>query len=125
MKNGFTLIELLAVIVILAIIGLITTPKVLDMIEKSKEDKAIDSTYVYIEALEKQNIMAIFDKKYNLYLEGEYQVDKIKVQVKGEQPTSGTLKINNKYEVVEALICMDGYLVKYKINEKTKTIGKC
>ena len=51
MKNGFTLIELLAVIVILAIIGLITTPKVLDMIEKSKEDKAIDSTYVYIEAL--------------------------------------------------------------------------
>lgn len=125
MKNGFTLIELLAVIVILAIIGLITTPKVLDMIEKSKEDKAIDSTYVYIEALEKQNIMAIFDKKYNLYLEGEYQVDKIKVQVKGEQPTSGTLKINNKYEVIEALICMDGYLVKYKINEKTKTIGKC
>lgn len=125
MKNGFTLIELLAVIVILAIIGLITTPKVLDMIEKSKEDKAIDSTYVYIEALEKQNIMAIFDKKYDLYLEGEYQVDKIKVQVKGEQPTSGTLKINNKYEVIEALICMDGYLVKYKINEKTKTIGKC
>ena len=125
MKNGFTLIELLAVIVILAIIGLITTPKVLDMIEKSKEDKAIDSTYVYIEALEKQNIMAIFDKKYNLYLEGEYQVDKIKVQVKGEQPTSGTLKINNKYEVIEALICMDRYLVKYKINEKTKTIGKC
>ena len=125
MKNGFTLIELLAVIVILAIIGLITTPKVLDMIEKSKEDKAIDSTYVYIEALEKQNIMAIFDKKYNLYLEGEYQVDKIKVQVKREQPTSGTLKINNKYEVIEALICMDGYLVKYKINEKTKTIGKC
>ena len=69
--------------------------------------------------------MAIFDKKYDLYLEGEYQVDKIKVQVKGEQPTSGTLKINNKYEVIEALICMDGYLVKYKINEKTKTIGKC
>ncbi len=37
MKKGFTLIELLAVIVILAIIALISTPLILNVIEESKE----------------------------------------------------------------------------------------
>ncbi|MDD3187228.1 MAG: prepilin-type N-terminal cleavage/methylation domain-containing protein [Bacilli bacterium] len=41
MKKGFTLIELLAVIVILAIIAVITTPIILNVIEDSKE-KAFD-----------------------------------------------------------------------------------
>ena len=36
MKKGFTLIELLAVIVILAVIALIATPLVIDMIEESR-----------------------------------------------------------------------------------------
>ena len=39
MKNkGFTLIELLAVIVILAIIALIATPVILNIIDDSKEE---------------------------------------------------------------------------------------
>ena len=36
-KKGFTLIELLAVIVILAVIALIATPMILNVIETSKK----------------------------------------------------------------------------------------
>ena len=37
MKKGFTLIELLAVIVILAIIALISTPMILGVVESAKK----------------------------------------------------------------------------------------
>lgn len=40
MKKGFTLIELLAVIVILAIVALIATPIVLDVIDDAKKSAA-------------------------------------------------------------------------------------
>ena len=40
-KKGFTLIELLAVIVILAIIALIATPIVLNIIADSKENSQL------------------------------------------------------------------------------------
>lgn len=43
--KGFTLIELLAVIVILAIIALIATPIVLNLIEKARKGAAQDSAY--------------------------------------------------------------------------------
>ena len=45
MKKGFTLIELLAVIIILAVIALITTPVVLNVVEKSKKEALKDSAY--------------------------------------------------------------------------------
>ena len=48
MKKGFTLIELLAVIVILAIIALIATPIVLDIIEDSKNNASLRSAENYL-----------------------------------------------------------------------------
>lgn len=125
MKKGFTLVELLAVIVILAIIGLIVTPQVLSMIKHSEEASAVDSAYVYIEALEKQNVMAVFDKKYPLYEKGTYKTEDIKVSVKGSYPTSGTVEVNRQYQVGKAELCMKGYLIEYEMNRKTKTSGKC
>ena len=44
-EKGFTLIELLAVIIILSVIMVIAVPKVLDVINKSKEGAFIDSAY--------------------------------------------------------------------------------
>ncbi len=52
-KKGFTLIELLAVIVILAIIALIATPIILNVIEEAKKNASKSSAYGYIEAAEK------------------------------------------------------------------------
>ena len=124
-KKGFTLVELLAVIVILAVIALIATPQVLGMIEQAKEASAIDSVYGYIEAIEKQNAMALFDKKYTLYEKGNYNITDIEIHLKGTSPSSGTIEINNKTQVVEAEVCINGYLIRYQINQKAKSFGKC
>lgn len=56
-RKGFTLIELLAVIVILAIIALIATPIILNMINDAKKSAAKDSAYGYIAGIE--NYMAL------------------------------------------------------------------
>ena len=50
--KGFTLIELLAVIVILAIIALITTPIVLGIINDAKEAANLRSVEAYAKAIE-------------------------------------------------------------------------
>ena len=50
-KKGFTLIELLAVIVILAIIALIATPIVLNIIERARVGAAKASAQGYIDSV--------------------------------------------------------------------------
>lgn len=64
-KKGFTLIELLAVIVILAIIALIATPIILNMINDAKKSAAKDSAYGYIDAVEKYIALAAMGKDIN------------------------------------------------------------
>jgi type IV pilus assembly protein PilA len=60
-KKGFTLIELLAIIVILAIIALITTPIVLNLINQSKEAANKRSVEAYAKAVE----YAVMQYEYN------------------------------------------------------------
>ena len=52
MKKGFTLIELLGVIVILAIIALIASPIVLNIINDSKINSVKSSASMYLKAAE-------------------------------------------------------------------------
>ena len=49
-NKGFTLIELLAVIVILAIIALISTPIIIGVIENARNKAAVNSAYGVIDA---------------------------------------------------------------------------
>ena len=60
-KKGFTLIELLAVIVILAIIALIITPIVSDIIESSKKAAAKRSVEGYISAANNAAAVSLID----------------------------------------------------------------
>lgn len=109
-KKGFTLVELLAVIVILAIIALIATPIILNVIDNAKEGAAKNSAYGYIDALEKANAQEILKNSEVTVLNDTYTIsdsgkvvtygsDKSKsmnVNFKGDAPTDGgTLTYTN------------------------------
>lgn len=87
-KKGFTLIELLAVIVILALIALIATPKLLQVIEDSKERARIQSFRALIKASDiyiSQSIMLNGSLDGNLF-------DAVKDRIKGDKPDSGDVR---------------------------------
>ena len=108
-KKGFTLVELLAVIVILAIIALIATPIILNVIDNAKEGAAKNSAYGYIDALEKANAQAILKNSEVTVLNDTYKISdsgkvvtygsdnkSMTVNFKGDAPTDGgTLTYTN------------------------------
>ena len=98
-KRGFTLIELLAVIVVLAIIALIATPIVMNVIKKANEGAAERSADNYIKAVE--TLIATSKLDGNPVADGEYVIDGEgnltfgDVEVSGTKPVGGTVKIEN------------------------------
>lgn len=60
-KNGFTLIELLAVIIILAIIALIATPIVLNVVDDAKKSAATSEANLIVSSI--QNGCSVKDMK--------------------------------------------------------------
>ncbi len=123
MKNkGFTLIELLAVIVILAIIALITTPTILGVVEKSKKGAAEASALGYIDAIEKQ--IAMDNLEGTTYTNrDDYVYDEIKINIKGSTPTGGLYSLNNN-KIIAATFCINDRIVEYS-NDQAKAKGKC
>ena len=114
-EKGFTLIELLAVIVILAIIALIATPIILNIIKDSKEESNKRSIEMYAKAL--QNSVA----KYQLN-GTKLEINKLKVKENsmGKEFENTDLKIDYDGNVVCGAIEVykDGnvYLAKCKVN---------
>jgi type IV pilus assembly protein PilA len=121
-EKGFTLTELLAVMVILAILAIISTPKVVTVLEQSKKSAAVNSAYTYINAIESYNTMAMVNISKNLIVSGS--ISNIDVEMKGTYPTEGTVVINSKHIVEEATLCISGYKIEYK-DETASVTGKC
>ena len=121
-KKGFTLIELLAVIVILAIIALIATPIILNMIENAKKGAAIDSAYGYIDAIEYNNSLAEFNKNYKKIEDGSYSdFEKLgDVKVKGKVPDYIEYTIL-KGKVTKAGMCINNINIDYINNKAQKS----
>ena len=141
MRNGFTLIELLAVIVILAIIALIATPLVLNIINDSRESATLRSVDFYLDGVEFAVAQSTLKNKnvkdgiYNLLENGnvclEYDannkcISTLKVQVDGEVPNGGMLRIesgkisNHNLIYSESMIVVNGKLRSEKACKITK-----
>ena len=101
-KKGFTLIELLAVIIVLAIIALIATPIIFNVIENAKIKSLENSCYGVIDAVRTK------------YAEGLLNLNKItngnvnELTVSGEKPIAGTWTIYNSKDSVEKGIKIEG-----------------
>lgn len=116
-NKGFTLIELLAVIVVLAIIALIATPMVLNIIDEAKKGAARSSAYAYIHAVEMKIAMDMISEDdatgTTTITSATY------ASVKGEKPETEGLSLRFSDGVIEdnSTISVDGYDFKISNNE--------
>ena len=133
-KRGFTLIELLAVVVILAIIALIITPVISDLIESSRFASAVDSVLAYV--AEANNQAAVSDEVtiggfegYSLDLSNNNRLETgvtdselAKINYKGKGPSYVYLHFDDlgKY-VNDGHFCMWGYSIDYKTDTDMDT----
>ena len=119
-NKGFTLIELLAVIVILALIALIATPIILNVINDAKKQAAKDSAYGYMDAVEKYIVSSELEDES--IPDGTYRVEDLnkKISVKGSTPDNGNIEIKNS-SVKSYDIGIDGYVVSNGKVDKVST----
>ena len=123
-KKGFTLIELLAVIVILAIIALMVTPMISDLIESSRYASAVDSALAYVAGANSQaaadtGIGGFEDFSLNLTEEDSLETgltdeELAKIKYKGKGPTYVYLHFDTKSkQVSDAKFCIWGFSIDY------------
>ena len=97
-RNGFTLIELLAVIVILAIIALISTPIILGVIDDARLNSARDAAYGLADAVRLQYVEQMYADSGNQTVSYNGLITSIKVS--GTKPDSGYWSIDNEGSVI-------------------------
>ncbi len=121
MKNkGFTLIELLAIIIILAIIGVITVPIILGIIDDAKKGAAKDSAYRYIDAIDNYYYSNSFNNP-SFNIEGsKYKIDNNgylvsndetiihEISFSGTIPNQGLIDINSE-GIINGCIVINNY----------------
>ncbi len=113
MKKGFTLIELLAVIVILGIIAVITTPLIMGVIEDARKSAALSSAQGYVEAVEQSIMESELDLEGENLSDGTYEIETLKnIEYKGKGPTQGYVEIKDM-EVVSAHLCVNDHSIDY------------
>ena len=117
-RKGFTLVELLAVIVILSVIALITTPLILNVIEEVKEKSSIESVNGILDAAEKYEITSMLEGETTKRF--EFPED-TKLQYKGTKPEKGTLIIDEEGNT-SITVLINGYCVRKRFNETTPSI---
>lgn len=126
-SHGFTLIELLAVIIVLAVIGLVATPIVLNVIEKAKEKANLNAVYGIMDA------GRIYYTESAINPEKKDKIKNLKniypeIQLHGTKPEKGTLYVNeNGLSAVAVVIGKNCYMKKFdgqmQINESDCDLG--
>ncbi len=121
-KKGFTLIELLAVIVVLAVIALIATPIVLNLVKTAKIGSAEQSVTGYVKSIENTIIKDMINNKE--VSDGNYKYNSIEADISGKRPTSGKYTVKNG-KVESGNFCVDGYTIEYKNGQSKKISDTC
>ena len=104
-KNGFTLIELLAVIIVLAIIALIATPIIFNVIENAKIKSLENSCYGVIDAVRTKYAEGLLNSENGLV---DLTGDVADLTIAGEHPYMGTWEIDNSKDSAERGIKIQG-----------------
>ena len=126
-KKGFTLIELLAVIVILAVIALIATPLIMNVINDAKKNSFKDSAYGIIKAVE---LRVMEEEQKQTATGGPYKVDVAGTSItySGDKPTQGMALIDRNGNIT-LYMKNDSFCAKKEANTTeitvTSTPGDC
>ncbi len=134
--KGFTLIELLAVIVIIAVLALITTPIVFDVIQNSKENAFKDTAHGLVLAAgtyQAQQQALNRDTTLNINYATSSESEKELLKTKGTLPDAGELSIDSKGKVTLALWSNEAKVCAVKkasakevtVNENIKSASDC
>ncbi|MEG2321980.1 MAG: prepilin-type N-terminal cleavage/methylation domain-containing protein, partial [Bacilli bacterium] len=101
-NSGFTLIELLAVIIILAVIALIATPVVLNVVNKAKVSAIVNSAYGVADTAKLKYIESLLDDTPTT--NGSVTT----LPVSGEKPNAGNWKIDTTTTGTGAKVSIEG-----------------
>src|SRR5574344_1427122 len=107
-RKAFTLIELLAVIVILAIIALIITPVITDIIKSARESSDLRSAEAYVKAGDNFYAEATLDSNKSSLL-GTNVINSLEVN---NAEATGTLIVNSDGTVAMAIVLNNKCYVK-------------
>ena len=125
-EKGFTLIELLAIIVILAVIALIATPIILNVVSNSRKNAAADGAYNVVKAVELAYSQASMDinAPKSLYVSfsngtptvsetaGGTQLD-IEINLSGSKPKEGIVEIDAQGKTSISNLKINDYTCNY------------
>ncbi len=121
-KKGFTLIELLAVIVILAVIALIATPRIMGAIEEARMNSNKNSVYGIVKAAESLYASSLINEEE--IQKNENILDQI--EYSGNKPDSGEVIITENSDVKAALVFGEKCFLKIGTEvEITDNIEEC
>ena len=119
-KKGFTLIELLAVIILLAVIFLIATPAIINIIENARKKAFENTAYGVLEGLRLDYTERVANN--NTEESKIYEFPNSGLKLSGEEPHGGRAEIDKKGNISFALFDKDKKWCakKEKTSEKVK-----
>ncbi len=115
--KGFTLIELLAVIIILAIVSLIATPLVFDIISDSKKSANLTQSYMILKGAEMMYTSSLLNDDLTDSFDGVTDVYDL-IEFNGSKPDDGMVMIDKSGNISMAVIIDEVCYTKYNNESK-------
>ncbi len=122
LNNGFTLIELLAVIIILAIVALIATPIILNVIEDSRNSANMSQAEILYSGAQTLYASSILNDSLSDKFDGIEELYSL-LETTNKKPEYGTLKIDSSGKIMFATY-IDGKCYSSVEGESTLKVEK-